>query len=84
MTEKVEFSDDEIKNVVNAFEPLKTKAYLNDLLTVKIASIIERVEEQMTIQAEIKMKQKYCPHKKIKAIKIQESILCDECEKVWK
>ena len=79
----IEFTDDEVKNLTNAFEPGKTKAYLNGLLTEKIASIVQRIETQMMKKAEYEMRQKYCIHT-LEYERDIDKVQCSSCEKSWR
>ncbi len=70
----IEFTDEELKSL-NFFEPQKAKNYLNDLLTQKIAGIVERVEKQM--------RERYCDHEKVFYSPSADGIICEECERKW-
>lgn len=72
----IEFTDEELK-LVNSFEPMKTKEYLNDLLRDKI--------NVLSVRIEIEMKRKHCYHKEwLDHFKASDTIGCSDCGKVWK
>ncbi len=71
MTDKIEFSDEELKRV-NSFEPQMTKEYLNDLLRDKIALAVDRV------------KQTYCKHDSVGYENVKQWYICNHCGREWK